>query len=205
MLYDVCVKYALHRRNEKMKTEERRSLGNEEIRTIIMTAVTGGAFGLLYGYGFEFSLWLGVLTGALFGAAIGFRISKRPPRMEYPMAIFRRIMMAATFFLLTSSGYSYLLDQDLSQAQQYWAAALPLLGWSALVVGIGMAIASLDELQRRIQTEAIAIGFAGTAIFVGGYALFQFAGLPEVNVGIVIMAMSVFWLAGKLWTLWRYR
>ncbi len=188
-----------------MKTDERQSLGNDETKTIIMTAVTGGAFGLLYGYGFEFSLWLGAVIGALFGTAIGFRISKRPPKMEYPMAMFRRIMLAATFLLLTSFGYSYLLDQDLSQAQQYWAATLPLLGWSFVVISIGMAIASLDELQRRIQTEAIAIGFAGTAIFVGGYALFQFAGLAEVNLGIVIFAMSVFWLAGKLWTLWRYR
>jgi len=41
-----------------------------------------------------------------------------------------------------------------------------------VVISIGIAIASLDELQRRIQTKAIAIGFAGTAIFVGGYALF---------------------------------
>jgi hypothetical protein len=193
------------RRKAKMNPKEQRSIGNDKIRTVIMTAITGGAFGLLYGYGFEISLWLGVLIGALFGAAVGFRISKRPPRMEYPMAIFHRIMMAATFLLLTSFGYSYLLDQNLNQTQQYWAAALPLLGWSILVVSIGLAIASLDEMQRRIQTEAIAIGFAGTAIFVGGYALFQFAGLPEVNVGLVLLAMSGFWLAGKLWTLWRYR
>ena len=66
-------------------------------------------------------------------------------------------------------------------------------------------IASLDELQRRIQTEAIAIGFAGTAIVVGGYALLQFAGYAQVNVGVVILIMSLMWLVGKLWTLWRYR
>jgi len=98
-----------------------------------------------------------------------------------------------------------LLDQNLSQTQQYWAAGIPLLGWSLLVASIGLAIASLDELQHRIQTEAIAIGFAGTAIFVGGYAIFQFAGLGDVNVDLILLAMSVFWLAGKLWTLWRYR
>lgn len=188
-----------------MNTKERRAVGKDEIRTIIMTAITGTAFGLLYGYGFEFSLWLGMLIGALFGAAVGFRISKKPPRMEYPIALFHRIMMAATFLLLTSFGYSYLLDKNLSQTQQYWAAALPFVGWTVLVISIGWAIASLDEMQRRIQTEAIAIGFAGTAIFVGGYALFQFAGLGEVNVGLVLLAMSGFWLAGKLWTLWRYR
>jgi hypothetical protein len=188
-----------------MNIEKRRSLGADEIRTIIMTAITGGSFGLLIGYGFEISLGLGVLIGLFFGVAIGFLINRKPPRMEYPIALFRRILMAATFMLLTSFGYSYLLDQNLSQAQQYWAAFLPLLGWSFLIISIGMAIASLDELQRRIQTEAIAIGFAGTAIFVGGYALLQFAGLSEVNVGLVLFAMSFCWLAGKLWTLWRYR
>lgn len=188
-----------------MNTEKKRSLGSEDIKNIIMTGLTGGAFGLLYGYGFEFSLALGVLIGVLFGVAIGFRISWKPPRMEYPMVYLRRILMAATFLLLTSFAFSYLLDQNITQTQKYWAAVLPLLGWGSFVVGIGMAIGSLDELQRRIQTEAIAIGFAGTAIFVGGYALFQFAGMGEVNVGLVLMAMSVCWLAGKLWTLWRYR
>jgi hypothetical protein len=40
-----------------------------------------------------------------------------------------------------------------------------------------MAIASLDELQRRIQTEAIAIAYAGTAIVCGGYGVLGTAGL----------------------------
>ena len=178
---------------------------DEEIKNVIMTSITGAAFGLLYGYGFEFNLLLGALIGALFGAAIGFRVSRNPPKMRYPMRMLRLILLAATFLLISSLGYSYLLDQNLNQAQQLWAAVLPFLGWTLFVISIGMSIASLDELQRRIQTEAIAIGFAGTAIFSGGYALFQFAGLGEVNVGLVLMAMSVFWLIGKLWTLWRYR
>ena len=161
--------------------------------------------GLLYAYGFEFGILIGLLSGAAFGAAIGIRISRKPPKMRYPMVLLRRILFAAAFMLTASFGYSYLLDQSLSESQQLWIALLPLAGWAALVISIGTAIASLDELQRRMQTEAIAIGFAGTAIFVGGYALFQFAGLAEVNVGIVIFAMSLFWLIGKLWTLWKYR
>ena len=74
-----------------------------------------------------------------------------------------------------------------------------------MVITIGMAMASMDELQRRIQTEAIAIGFAITGVFVGGYALFQFSGLPHVNLGLVLFVMVAAWLLGKLWTLWRYR
>ena len=188
-----------------MKNADQMNSNTEETKNVITASIAGASLGLLYAYGFEVSLIIGLIAGALFGAAIGFRFSRKPPKMRYPMALFRRILIAATFLLLTSFGYSYLLDQDLSQSQQLWAAVLPLLGWAALVVSIGVAIASLDEMQRRIQTEAIAIAFAGTAIFVGGYALFQFAGLSEVNVGLVLLVMSLTWLFGKLWTLWRYR
>ncbi len=177
----------------------------DERKNILAATIAGAAMGLLYAYGFEFGILVGLLGGAAFGAMIGVRITRRPPKMRYPMALLRRILFAAAFMLLASFGYSYLLDQNLPQSQQFWIALLPLAGWAALVISLGMAIASLDELQRRIQTEAIAIGFAGTAIFVGGYALFQFAGLAEINVGVVLFAMSLFWLLGKLWTLWKYR
>ncbi|MGB2964165.1 MAG: hypothetical protein WBB69_09270 [Anaerolineales bacterium] len=188
-----------------MKNADQINSTPEETKNVITASIAGASLGLLYAYGFEISLVIGLVAGALFGAAIGFRISRKPPKMRYPMALFRRILIAATILLLTSFGYSYLLDQEISQSQKLWAAVLPLLGWASLVVSIGMAIASMDELQRRIQTEAIAISFAGTAIFVGGYALFQFAGLSEVNVGLVLLVMSFTWLFGKLWTLWRYR
>ena len=175
----------------------------EERKTVIVAGIAGAAFGLLYASGFEFGDLLGLGIGALFGVAIGFRISRRPPIMRYPMYLLRRTLMAATFLFLASYAYAYLLDQDLSQLQALLATLLPWIGWAALVVSIAMMIASLDELQRRIQTEAIAIGFAGTAIVVGGYALLQFAGYAHVNVGVVLLIMSLMWLVGKLWTLWR--
>ena len=125
--------------------------------------------------------------------------------MRYPMVLLRRTLLAAAYLCLASYVYSILLDQELSQTQAILVTLLPWSGWIAVVVSLGMMIASLDELQRRIQTEAIAIGFAGTAIVVGGYALLQFAGLAQINVGIVLLIMSLMWLIGKLWTLWRYR
>ena len=86
------------------------------------------------------------------------------------------------------------------------AALLPIAAWAFLVVTLGMAIASLDELQRRIQTEAIAIGFAGTVIVCGGYGLLGLAGnLPALNWGLVLFVMVFMWFIGKMWTMWRYR
>lgn len=188
-----------------MNARSENKTSSELVLNVLSTSLTGASFGLLYALGFEFGIPLGILAGAAFGAAVGFRVSHKPPRMRYPMFRLRWIMLAGALMLLASSAYSILLDQGISQSQRYWAAALPLAGWLALVITIGLAIASMDELQRRIQTEAIAIGFGITAVFVGGYALFQFSGLPEVNLGLALLAMSAAWLIGKLWTLWKYR
>jgi len=188
-----------------MNTTEQSISISEGSKNVITASIAGASMGLLYAYGFEFGIGIGLATGALFGAAIGFRINRRPLKMRYPMALLRRMLMAAAVFLVTSFGYSYLLDQDLSQPQKLWVAVLPLIGWTILVAIVGLAIASLDELQRRIQTEVIAIAFAGTAICVGGYALFQFSGLAEINVGVVLLFMLVMLLVGKVWTMWKYR
>ena len=178
---------------------------NEGQKTVIVAGITGAALGLLYSAGFELGVVVGLVAGTLFGVAIGFRIIRRPPKMRYPMYLLRRTLLAASFLFLVSYVYSNLLDQELNQSQAFLATLLPWAGWIALVVSIGAMIASLDELQRRIQTEAIAIGFAGTAIVVGGYSLLQFAGFAEINVGVVILIMSLMWLLGKLWTLWKYK
>ena len=177
----------------------------EDLKTVIAAGVAGATLGLLYASGFEFGIIVGLVAGALFGIAIGIRIVRNPPKMRYPMVLLRRTLWAAAFLFVASYVYSILLDQELSQTQAILATLLPWSGWTAIVVSIGIMIASLDELQRRIQTEAIAIGFAGTAIAVGGYALLQFAGFVQVNIGAALLIMSLMWLIGKLWTLWRYR
>jgi hypothetical protein len=189
----------------EMNTNEGRVPNVELRKNLFAGGLVGAAYGLLYAYGFERNIWLPIITGALFGVVIGFRISVHPPRMRYPMYMARRMAYAGTFLLLASVVYAYLLDLELTRTQIILATLLPTVGWAALIISIGMAIASLDELQRRIQTEAIAIGFAGTAILVGAYSLLQFAGFGQINVGVVLLVMAVMWLVGKLWTLWRYR
>ena len=174
-------------------------------KNIITGAIAGGMLGLAYGYSFG-SLWLGIVVGILFGLAIGYRISRLPIKMRYPMYMIRRILLAAAFCILVGLGYVTLLDRGWTGTQAILAALVPIAAWAFLVVTLAMAIASLDELQRRIQTEAIAIGFAGTVIVCGGYGLLGLEGsFPALNWGIVIFVMVIMWFVGKMWTLWRYR
>jgi hypothetical protein len=63
----------------------------------------------------------------------------------------------------------------------------------------------LDELQRRIQTEAFAIGFGLSALTMVIVGLMADAGVPQPNWLMAAAVMSVFLLIGKLWTMWKYR
>lgn len=188
-----------------IKSSVEKPMQRETVLNVLTASLVGASFGLLYAYSFEIKAALVILAGMGVGAAVGFRISKRPPRMRYPMFRLRWILLAVFLWLVASVAFSYLLDQGLSQAQRYWVTLLPVAGWMGVVIAIGMAIASLDELQRRIQTEAIAIGFAVSAVVVVGYSLFRSAGLPEIDRGLVLLVMPGSWLIGKIWTLWRYR
>ncbi|HVM70890.1 MAG TPA: hypothetical protein VMT91_03970 [Anaerolineales bacterium] len=177
----------------------------EHRKNIAAGALAGGMLGAAFGYGLG-SLWLGTILGILFGLAAGYRIHRAPFKMRYPGFLVRRILLAAGFCLLAGMGYAALVDHGWTGTRLILAALLPIAAWAFLVVSLGRAIASLDELQRRIQTEAIAIGFAGTAIVCGGYGLLGLAGgFPALNWGIVIFVMAVMWFAGKMWTLRRYR
>lgn len=174
-------------------------------KNLIAGGIAGAMFGVAFGFGLG-NLWIGLLVGILFGLALGYRVSRASIMMRFPMYMIRRILLAGAFVVLTGMGFAILLDRGLSGTSALLAAILPIAAWALLVFVIGMAIASLDEMQRRIQTEAIAIGFAGTAIVCGGYGLLSLAGLlPELNWGLVIFVMVFMWFIGKLWTMWRYR
>jgi hypothetical protein len=187
-----------------MKEDSQRVSPAELRKNLLTGAVLGAVLGLGFGITFE-SFLLGVPVGILLGLAIGYRLSRGPIKMRYPMPLVRRMLLAGAAFLLASLGYALLLERGLTQTQLLLAALVPTAAIAGFVITMATAIASLDELQRRIQTEGIAIGFAGTAIICAGYGLMSLAGIPPLNWAFVILVMSVMWLAGKLWTMWRYR
>ena len=174
-------------------------------KNLITGGIAGGMLGVAFGYGFG-SLWFGTVVGILFGLAIGYRMGRIPIKMRYPSFMIRRILLSGAFAVLVGLVYGALLDHGWTGTRATLAALVPIAAWTFLVITLAMAIASLDELQRRIQTEAISIGFAGTVIVCGGYSLLELGGiLLALNWGLVLFVMVVMWFIGKMWTLWRYR
>jgi len=100
------------------------------------------------------------------------------------------VALAATAIDKTAA---YLLDHlDLSLASRVAVALLPLPGNIVLLATILHGVRRLDEFQKRVQFEAVLIGFlaTGVAVFVYGFLeKAQVAG--PLNMGLVWLFMLI--------------
>ncbi|HEX7048760.1 MAG TPA: hypothetical protein VF188_01010 [Longimicrobiales bacterium] len=102
-------------------------------------------------------------------------------------------------------------------ASLMWLEAHPESAWRvpvsvAPVVPIGLALWAavrlfrrLDELHRRIQVEALAFAFTGSALFVITYGFLEGAGFPKLTMWWAWTVMGVLWGVGHCIARWRYR
>jgi hypothetical protein len=63
----------------------------------------------------------------------------------------------------------------------------------------------MDELQRRIQLEALGFGFGATAILTFAYGFLELAGFPHISLIWILPLMVVLWGIGGAVASWRYR
>lgn len=150
---------------------------------------------------------LGVFTilGMLIGSILGRYDLKRVHWMEYPRGVLMWLISLGLFFFTVLLGTFYLLDRGITQSLEPVLPYAPLLPGILFILALGYAISSLDELQRRIQVEAIAIGFGITALICMTIGLSGLTGTAQLNWLLVPVIMTFSWLIGKLWTRWNYR
>lgn len=90
------------------------------------------------------------------------------------------------------------LESNPQGAWRYGVALLPMLPGVWMAVGVLRSIQELDELERLILLEGIAVSFMGTLILVLSLGLLQIAGMPPVSGVYIGLFMLVAWLAAKL-------
>jgi hypothetical protein len=78
---------------------------------------------------------------------------------------------------------------------------------SALVAfrNLALVLRSADELQRRINYQALAFAYSGTLIVTLGYSLLEGIALPELGHLWVCGLMVVLWSVGLILSSWRYQ
>lgn len=148
---------------------------------------------------------LATIAGMILGALIGYRSAARLDLMEYPPHVIRYLVISGALFFASLLAAFYLIDQQRADSSNMAIALFPSLLGALFVLTLGYAISTLDELQRRIQLEAMAVGFGITAVIVLTVGLFGLTGVSQPDWMLLVPIMAVAWLVGKLWTRWRYR
>ena len=78
---------------------------------------------------------------------------------------------------------------------------LPALGicWSSV-----RELRRIDEFQRRVQLEALASAFLGTAFVTFSYGFLENAGYPRLSMFVVWPLMATFWIIARAVCARRY-
>lgn len=84
-------------------------------------------------------------------------------------------------------------------------ALLPMIPIVLVFVAFLRFLDRMDELQRRIQMEALSFGFGGTALLTFGYGFLQMVGFPKVSWFFMWPIMAVLWIVGRARAERRYR
>jgi hypothetical protein len=84
-------------------------------------------------------------------------------------------------------------------------ALTPMLGAAAAGWAVMRGIWRMDELQRRIQLDAIAMAFLATALITFGWGFAEEAGAPRLSAFLVWPVMAVAWMIGLVIARNRYR
>ncbi len=81
----------------------------------------------------------------------------------------------------------------------------PMLPAAFVVVAVVRQLRRIDELQRRIQLEALGLAFAGTAVLSFGYGFLENVGYPKLTMFAVWPLMATLWVVGLVISQLRYR
>jgi hypothetical protein len=118
------------------------------------------------------------------------------------MVQFLSAMAAYVVLLLLSV---YVLQHNPTAAWRGLVAVLP-----AIPAGVGLLVfvrylGRMDELQRRIQLDAIAFAAGAVAILTFSWGLLENAGFPHLSLIWVMPLMAVSWGLAASVAAYRYR
>jgi len=84
-------------------------------------------------------------------------------------------------------------------------ALSPMLPAAAMAWVILRELRRMDELQRRIQLEALGFSFAGTAVLTFSYGFLEGLGYPKLSMFTVWPILATLWVVGLVLARRRYQ
>lgn len=94
------------------------------------------------------------------------------------------------------------IDNNAARVAISLAPMIPAVALCMSVIGV---MRRADEMQRKLQLEALALGFVGTALVTFSYGFLENVGFPRLSAFAVWPVMCGLWVAGVLLGRLRYR
>src|SRR4030081_116138 len=88
---------------------------------------------------------------------------------------------------------------------RYVVAVVPVAPAAIVLFLFVRRLARLDELQKRIQTEAFGFSLGSTALITFAYGFLEGAGMPHLNWTYILPLMGALWAVGLAISSFRYR
>ena len=115
------------------------------------------------------------------------------------------LLAGMTFVAVFAVSWS-LEHLTMSPSGRLAVAMLPVALWSGAIAMLVLLMRGLDELQRKVQLEALAIAFPGAMMLGMAVEYLQKAGFARgLDVGDVWPIMFLLYVPAILFAHWRYR
>ncbi len=118
----------------------------------------------------------------------------------------RELTTTMVIYALVLVGSITLLSHvDVARPWRDVIALVPMIPAAATAWVVLRQMRRMDELQRRIQFEALAFSFAGTAILTFSYGFLEGLGYPRLSMFTVWPILAVLWIIGGALASRRYK
>lgn len=183
-----------------------------EVKANIGVGASIGALGgaVLAAWLFQTSLAVIIASAvcAALGAAIGSRSRSQMGQylwFTYSRAAAVRLIVSVSLFLILflAAVYSAVLEVD--QWLKLMLASAASLSSLLLVSSAGYAINELDDLQKKIIYEAMAVGAAISFVLLMALGIFSLVISIPFHWFFALLIVMFSWLAGRFIVAWRYR
>jgi hypothetical protein len=108
-------------------------------------------------------------------------------------------------FLMVLVGAVTVVQANPTVSWRYAVALIPVVP-AGLVIWLFMrALSRLDEVQKRMQVQALGFSMAATALLTFGYGFLEGVGWPALNGAFILPLMALLWGMGMAVLVLRYR
>ena len=124
-----------------------------------------------------------------------------PARKKYRAGVYSAMAVYVVFLFISVRW----LQHHPPAPWKYAIAVMPVLPLLWVPMTVVRFLREIDELQRKIQLEALAFSFTATALLTLTYGFLQNAGVPNQSWIWVWPVMGIFWSIGLAVARQRYK